>query len=328
MNAYSLTALERAAQRVHEVMPPTPQYCWPGLGRRLGAEVWVKHENHTPVGAFKIRGGLVYFDALGRRTPAVSGVVAATRGNHGQSIAFAAQRMGMKAVVVVPHGNSREKNAAMRARGVELVEHGADFQEALEHAGTLARDRRLHLVPSFDEALICGVASYSLELFRAVPGLDVLYVPIGLGSGVCGAIAVRDALGLKTEIVGVTATAAPAYAESFAAGHPVPRAVAPTVADGMACRVPDPGALEVMLRGLARVVVVDEAEIAAAMCELFTETHNVAEGAGAAAWAAAVQERSRLQGRRVAVVLSGGNVDRPVFARILAAEGSMREGRP
>lgn len=319
MSAHSLASLETAARLVYEVMPATPQFRWPGLSRRIGAEVWVKHENHTPVGAFKIRGGLVYFDALRRRAPAVSGVVAATRGNHGQSIAFAAQRCGMTATVVVPHGNSPEKNAAMRVRGVELIEHGADFQEALEHARALALDRRLHLVPSFDEALIGGVASYSLELFRAVPDLDVLYVPIGMGSGACGAIAARDALGLKTAIVGVTVAAAPAYARSFAARQPLSCAVAPTVADGMACRVPDPGALEIMLRGLARMVAVDEAEIAAAMCELFTETHNVAEGAGAAAWAAAVQERSGLRHKRVGVVLSGGNVDRPVFARILGA---------
>lgn len=320
MNPSSLSSLEQAARLVHEVMPPTPQFRWPGLSRRIGAEVWVKHENHTPVGAFKIRGGLVYFDRLRRTAPDVSGVVAATRGNHGQSIAFAAQRFGIKAVVVVPHGNSREKNAAMRARGVELVEHGEDFQEALEHAQALAAASGLHMVPSFDEALVAGVASYSLELFRAVADLHTLYVPIGMGSGVCGAIAVRDALGLKTEIVGVTAAAAPAYAESFAVRRALMRPVAPTVADGMACRVPDRRALDILLRGAARIVAVDEAEIRSAMCELFTETHNVAEGAGAAAWAAAVKERGRLEGRRVGVVLSGGNVDRPVFAQILAAE--------
>jgi len=320
MKPYSQATLEQAARLVYEVMPPTPQYRWPGLEQRLGTEVWIKHENHTPLGAFKIRGGITYFDALKRRVPAVAGVVAATRGNHGQSIALAAQRAGMKAMVVVPHGNSIEKNAAMRARGVELVEHGDDFQAALEYARTIAETSGWHLVPSFDEALVAGVASYSLELFRAVPRLDVLYVPIGLGSGICGAIAARDALGLKTEIVGVGAVAAPAYHASFAAGRPISSHVAPTVADGMACRVPVPGALDVILRGAARIVAVDEREIRQAMRTLFTETHNVAEGAGAAASAAAVQERATLRGKRVAVVLSGGNVDRDVFARILAEE--------
>jgi threonine dehydratase len=317
MKLPSLTSLDQAARLVHEVMPPTPQICWPQLSHRIGAEVWVKHENHTPVGSFKIRGGLVYLDELRQKTPAVSGVVAATRGNHGQSIAFAAQRHDLKAVVVVPYGNSLEKNAAMRARGVELIEHGSDFQEALEHAEKLAQIRKLHMVPSFDEALVRGVASYSLEMFRAVPNLHTLYVPIGLGSGICGAIAVREALRLKTEIVGVAAAAAPAYAESFDAHRSVSRPVAPTIADGLACRLPNAEALECVLRGVARIVSVNEGEIRAAMRDLFTDTHNVAEGAGAAALAAAMKERSKIKGRRVAIVQTGGNVDKPVFAEVL-----------
>jgi threonine dehydratase len=318
MHPLSLEALEQAAAVVHAVLAPTPQFTWPLLNQRLGLEVWVKHENHAPVGAFKLRGGLVYMDALVRRQPEVKAVVSATRGNHGQSIAFAAQRHGLRAVIVVPHGNSPSKNAAMRARSAELVEHGDDFQAALEHAVALAESRRLHFVPSFHEALVRGVASYSLELFRAVPDLHTLYVPIGLGSGVCGAIAVRDALNAKTEIVGVVAEAAPAYALSFAARRPVSAPVGNTIADGVACRTPNAEALEIILRGVARVVAVSEAEIRQAMCHLFTDAHQVAEGAGAAALAAATKERSRLQGRRVAVVQTGGNIDPAVFASVLA----------
>lgn len=317
-----LDALQAAAEAVHAIMPATPQIRWPLLCARVGADVWVKHENHSPVGAFKIRGGVVYFDEMARREPAIAGVIAATRGNHGQSVAFNAARVDMRAVIVVPHGNSREKNAAMRALGAELIEHGRDFQDAFEHAAALAERDRLHLVPSFDEALVRGVASYALELFEAVPKLDRVYVPIGMGSGVCAAIAVRDALGLDTEIVGVAAASAPACALSYAAGRPISAETTPSVADGMACRVPDPRALAAIRAGIARMVTVEEAEIQAAMRHLFTDTHNVAEGAGAAALAAFLQdaqkEPERIRGRRVAVILSGGNVDAEVFAKVLA----------
>ncbi len=313
-----LGELEAAAALVHAAMPPTPQICWPLLSARAGAEVWVKHENHTPVGAFKLRGGIVYMDELRRRLPGVRGVLSATRGNHGQSVAFAAARAGLRAVIVVPHGNSREKNAAMRALGAELVEHGRDFQEAFEYASRLAESEALHFVRSFDRPLVAGVGTYALELFRSVPGLDAVYVPIGMGSGLCGTIAARDALGVNTEIIGVVAAGAPAYALSFAAGRPIATETAGTVADGMACRVPDPEALETIRRGAARVVTVSDDEIGGAMRHLFTDTHNLAEGAGAAALAALLQERKRMRGRRVAVILSGGNVDRDVFAGILA----------
>jgi threonine dehydratase len=318
MRLPDLSSLEQAACIVYTAMQPTAQFSWPLLSQYLGAEVWVKHENHTPLGAFKIRGGLVYIDQLQREQPGISGVIAATRGNHGQSIAFAAQRHGLKAVIVVPHGNSREKNEAMRARGVELIEHGTDFQDALEQASRLAEERGLRRVPSFHEALVRGVASYSLELFRAVPDVDTLYVPIGLGSGICGAIAARQALGLKTQIVGVVAESAPAYADSFRRRCAVSRTVTSTVADGMACRVPDEEALEVIFQGVERIVTVTEDEIRDSMRRIYAATHNVAEGAGAAAFAAAVQERARLQGRRVAVVLTGANVDRDVFGAVLA----------
>ncbi|MBZ5576145.1 MAG: threonine dehydratase [Acidobacteriia bacterium] len=310
--------LEAAAAQVHRVIPPTPQIRWPLLCERAGAEVWVKHENHTPVGAFKVRGGVVYMEELKRREPQVAGVIAATRGNHGQSVAFAAQRVGLRSVIVAPRGNSREKNAAMRALGAELIEHGGDFQEAFEHAACLAQTERLHFVRSFDSALVAGVASYALELFRGVEAVDALYVPIGMGSGICGAIAVREAFGFRTEIVGVVAAGAPAYARSFAAGKPVSTDSAETIADGLACRVPDPDALDVIRQGVARIVTVDDSQIRAAMRHLFSDTHNVAEGAGAAALAGLLRERDRWADRRVAVVLSGGNVDRQLFARTLA----------
>jgi len=316
--ALSRAALEEAAALVHKTIAPTAQYCWPLLSARVGAEVWVKHENHTVLGAFKVRGGLCYVDELKRREPGTAGVVAATRGNHGQSVAFAARRAGLKAVIVVPHGNSREKNAAMKAHGAELIEHGHDFQAALEHARALAEDRRLHPFPSFHDTLVKGVGSYSMELLSAVPDLDVVYVPIGLGSGICGMIAARDALGRKTEIVGVVAETAATYSLSFKAGKPVPTNSADTMADGMACRVPVPEAVARINRGAARIVEVSDAEIEAAMRHYFTDTHNVAEGAGAAPLAAALKECAKLAGKKVGLVLTGGNVDREIYSRVLA----------
>jgi threonine dehydratase len=313
-----LDSLEAAACIVHQVIPPTPQIRWPLLCARAGADVWIKHENHSPVGAFKLRGGLVYMESLRRQDPDVEGVISATRGNHGQSVAYAAARAGLRAVIVVPHGNSREKNAAMRALGAELIEHGQDFQEACEHAACLAEVQRMHFVRSFDESLISGVASYAMELFGAVNDLDAVYVPVGMGSGICGLIAARNALGLSTEIIGVVVSRAPAYALSFAAGRPISAPVQDTIADGMACRVPNPAALQVILEGASRIVTVEEEEIAAAMRYLFSDTHNAAEGAGAASLAALLKERCQMQGRRVALILSGGNIDRDVFARVLA----------
>jgi len=310
--------LERAAAVVYKTLAPTPQFAWPLLGAELGAEVWVKHENYTPTGAFKVRGGLVYFHELaaGRERPA--GVISATRGNHGQSVGYAARRAGMRATIVVPHGNSREKNAAMRALGVELVEHGTDFQESREHAVQLAAERKLHMIPAFHPHLVRGVASYSLELLQTVPELATVYVPIGQGSGISGMIAARDALGLKTEIVGVVSAHAPAYKRSFDERRRVECAVTTELADGMACRVPDDAALEIIGRGAARVLEVTDDEVAAAMRLYFSTAHCVAEGAGAAPLAAALQERDRNRGRKIALVLSGGNVDRDMFARVLA----------
>ena len=314
----TLADLEAAAALVYQVMPPTPQYRWPLLEARCGCEVWVKHENHTPAGAFKVRGGIVYFDRLARATPRVAGVVTATRGNHGQSVGLAARRHGIPAVVVVPHGNSREKNAAMRALGVERIEEGHDFQAASDAAARIAAERGWHRMPSFHPLLVAGVGTYALELLRAAPALDVVYVPIGLGSGLCGLLAAREALGLATEIVGVVSAGAPAYALSLAAGEAVSHDVTTTLADGMACRTPNADALALMRGRVARVVEVTDDEVAAAMRALFTDTHNVAEGGGAAGLAALWKERERMRGRRAAVVLSGGNVDAEVYAGVLA----------
>ena len=316
MELPSLAELEAAARTVYRHMPPTPQYRWPVLCEQLGADVWLKHENHTPVGAFKLRGGLVYFDQLAK----VPGVIAATRGNHGQSVAYSAREYGIPATIVVPHGNSVEKNAAMRALGARLVENGDDFQAAFEHAQSVAADQRLHMVPSFDRRLVAGVGTAALELLRVVPDVQTLYVPIGLGSGICAAIAARNALGLRTEIVGVVSAHARAYAVSYAERRPVALPVSTRLADGMAVRKPDAAALEVIWGDVARIVEVSDDEVAQAIRLIFQATHNVAEGAGAAGVAAMQRERSRIAGRQVAALLSGGNIDRPLFAEVLAHE--------
>ena len=298
-------------------MAPTPCYNWPLLSARVGAEVWLKHENTAPTGAFKVRGGLVHLARLKAERPESRGVIAATRGNHGQSIAFAAARHGLRATVVVPHGNSPDKNRAMRALGAELIEHGHDFQAALEHAHAIADERGLTFIPSFHPDLVAGVASYALELFRSAGPLDAVYVPIGLGSGICGVMAARDALGLKTEVIGVVSTDAAAYALSFEAKRPVSTNSANTLADGMACRVPVADALDQILAGASRIVRVSDDDILDAIGALFDDCHTLAEGAGAAPLAALMQERERMARKRVALILSGGNIDRPLFRRAL-----------
>jgi threonine dehydratase len=314
---YTRESIEVAGAIVHATLPPTPQQRWPLLDQRFNAEVWVKHENHTAIGAFKLRGGLVYFDALRRREPSCRGVIAATRGNHGQSVAYAAQRHGLAATIVVPHGNSVEKNAAMRALGAELIEHGEDFQEAREHATQLAHAHRLHMVPSYHDDLVRGVASYWLEFFSAVQP-EAVFVPIGQGSGICACAAARAHAGVRTRIVGVVSAHADAYLRSFQERRAVEAPVTTELADGMACRVPDPQALEVILREVDDVVAVSDAQVALAMRALFADTHNVAEGAGAAAVAGALAQRERWAGRCIGVPLTGGNVDTDVFARVLA----------
>jgi threonine dehydratase len=314
---FTRETLAEARRIVHAVMPATPQYAWPLLAETLGCEVWVKHENHTPTGAFKVRGGLVFLAELAARGDLPSGFVTATRGNHGQSIPFAARRHGVPVTVVVPEGNSVDKNRAMQGWGARLVVHGRDFDEAREHAAVLASAEGLRFAPSFHPALVRGVATYALELFEAVR-LDTVYVPIGMGSGICGLIAVRDLLGLPTEIVGVVSAHAPAFALSLAAGRVIETATALTFADGMACRVPQADALATIARGAARIVQVTDAEVADAVRLLYTTTHNVAEGAGAAALAALQQEAGRQRGRRVGVILSGGNIDAAMLATLLA----------
>jgi threonine dehydratase len=314
-----LSEIESAARLVYQSMPATPQYSWPLMNARAGAEVWVKHENHTPVGAFKVRGGLVYMDWLRRERPEVKTVVSATRGNHGQSMAFAAAQYGIRVVIVVPFGNSVEKNRAMRALGAELVEFGEDFQEASEHAERLERENGWHRVPSFDLRLVTGVATYALELFSACPSLETIYVPIGMGSGACGTIAARNALGLATKVVGVVSTHAPAYALSFAAGEVREREVCTVIADGVACRRPDAGALEILRAGVDRILMVDDDEVREAMRACFADTHNVAEGAGAIGLAALLKDRAA-GGERVATVLTGGNVNSEVFGEVLGCD--------
>ncbi len=310
--------IEASARVVYRHFQATPQYRWALLSERLGTDCWVKHENHTPVGAFKIRGGLTYFEQMARAGTLPREVISATRGNHGQSVGWAARAHGVACTIVVPHGNSVEKNAAMRALGVTLIEHGDDFQAAREHAQQLANERRAHMVPSFHPALISGVSTYWWEFFHAVPQLDVVYVPIGLGSGVCSAIAAKRALGHRARIVGVVSTGATTYADSLAAGRVVEAPVSTRLADGMAVRRADADALAVLMQHLDHLVQVSDAEVALAMRDLFTDTHNVAEGAGAAAFAAAMQERAQLAGQVVGTTLCGGNVDASVFATVLS----------
>ncbi|WP_316188635.1 threonine dehydratase [Bradyrhizobium sp. SZCCHNS1054] len=310
---FTLAELEQAHAIVSAAVPPTPAHAWPLLAARLGTRVVVKHENHTPAGAFKVRGGLIYVDRLKHEQPDTRGLITATRGNHGQSVAFAGRRNGLPVTIYVPRGNSVEKNRAMAAFGAELVEHGHDFQEAREEAVRHAARDGLHLVPSFHPAIVLGVATYALELFRAAPDLDVLYAPVGQGSGICACILARDLLGLKTEIVGVQSTEAPSYALSFAARAVVATNSADTRADGLATRSPDADALAIILKGASRIVQVSDAEIADAVRILWTDTHNLAEGAGASSLAAALQEKAKLAGKRVGLVLSGGNIDLDLF---------------
>ena len=322
---FSLTELERAQQVVHAAMPATAAHAWPLLAQRLGTDVIVKHENHTPIGAFKVRGGFVYMDRLKHERPDVSGIISATRGNHGQSLALAASRYQLAATIYVPHGNSTEKNRAMKAFGANLVEYGEDFEAARQEAYRHAEREGLEIVPSFHRDLVLGVSTYALELFRAAGDIDVFYVPIGQGSGISGCILVRDLLGLKTEIVGVQSTEAPSYALSFKAGTVVSTNSSDTRADGMATRVPDAEAFEVIRKGASRIVQVTDDEIGAAIRAYWTDTHNLAEGAGAAPLAAALQEKQKLRGTRVGLILSGGNIDFELFRKWVMADGDVTQ---
>ena len=314
----TLDEVRTAAELVYRLMLPTPQYRWPLLCDRLGTEVWVKHENHTPIGAFKARTAIVYAEELLKREPGTRGLIAATRGNHGQSVALAAQRKKLECVIVVPHGNSSSKNAAMRAQGAKLIEHGNDFQSSLEHAKKLATELGYHLVPPYHRNIVLGIATYWLELFTAVQDIDIAYIPIGMGSGICSAAAVRNALGLKTKLVGVVSDQAPTYALSFQQKKIIEAPATTQLADGLACRLGNGEALEVMLENVDHILRVTDDEVASAMRAMFTDTHNVVEGAGAAALAAATKEAPSLKGKRIALIATGGNVDADVFARVLS----------
>ena len=324
----TLADIQKASAVVHHFMLPTPQYKWPQLSREAGCELWIKHENHTPTGSFKMRGGLVYLHWLRQTHPEVNGVVTATRGNHGQSIAFAAQQAGLQTVIVVPHGNSKEKNAAMRALGAELIEHGHDFHDADAQADEIAASRTLHRIPSFHPLLVRGVASYAVELFQALPDLDLVYVPIGWGSGAAGLAAARNALGLRTRIVGVVSHEAPSYARSIAAGHIVDVPPRTRIADGIAIARPHAAAFELVRNEIDRIVEVSDDAIEAAMRAYFRASHNVAEGAGAAALAAVFQQHTQVAGKKVAAVLTGGNVDSDMYRRVLAAKSQGRTPSP
>ncbi|MFV2002637.1 MAG: threonine dehydratase [Paracoccaceae bacterium] len=317
---FSKSDLVRAHAVVLQQMLPTPQYIWPLISRDVGTEVVVKHENHAPTGSFKMRGGVTFMHWLRRAHPVAAGIVTATRGNHGQSQARAARAAGLRAKVLVPHGNSVEKNDAMRALGAELIEFGQDFDEARVEAKRISEAENLFMVPPFHAEILRGVATYGLELFSEHPDLDVVYVPIGCGSGICGLITARNALGLTTDVVGVVSNQANAVKLSVAAGRLIETNSAHTLADGMAVRVPVQAAYDIYASGAARIVEVSDSEIGDAMRTYFQATHNVAEGAGAAALAAARQERRRLKGKKIAVILSGGNVDMPLFQAILAGE--------
>jgi len=324
MELPSLERIREAQSIVYRQMPPTPQYSWPLVNLRLGngtaADVWIKHENHGPVGAFKLRGALVYMDWLKKSEPGLAGVVAATRGNHGQGVGMAARLAGLHAVIVVPHGNSADKNRAMVAQGVELVEHGQDFQESLEFASLLAAERGYSMVDSFHERLVMGTATYAMEFFEGAPGLDVVFVPIGLGSSISGVAAARNALGLKTKIIGVVAAQSPSYSLSFKETKIVEAPSRTAIADGLACRTPNPQAMEAIWKNVERIVKVRDDEIADAMRAIYDDTHNLAEGAGAAAFAGAFKEKASHAGKRIGIVLTGGNVDRQIYAETLVGK--------
>ena len=310
--------IEEAQSVIYRHMPPTPQYTWPLINQRLGTEAWIKHENHTPVGAFKVRGALVYLEWLKRTQADLVGVVAATRGNHGLGVAMAARLLGLKAAIVVPHGNSKEKNRATLAQGAELIEHGHDFQASLEYARSLAKERGLAMVDSFHERLVMGTATYAMEFLQGAPPLDRIYVPIGLGSSICGVSAARNALGLSTEIIGVVSSASPSYALSFAQRKIVEAPAQTQIADGLACRTPAPQAMEAIWDNVARIVEVSDPEIADAMRIYFQDTHSVVEGAGAAPLAAALKETHQNRQKRIGLVITGANVDADVYEKVLS----------
>ncbi len=317
MALFSIDDLKAAQGLVYGQMQPTAQIHWPQLSARTGAEVIVKHENHAPTGAFKVRGGITFLNWLKRAHPEARGIVTATRGNHGQSQARAAARAGLEAHIYVPRGNSTEKNSAMRTYGGKLVEFGDDFDEAKDEAMRIAAKGDLFAVPPFHTELVRGVATYGYELLSAHPDLDTIYVPIGCGSGICGVISARDALGLKTKVVGVVAENAAGAKLSTEAGHLIETNSAATFADGMAVRIPVQAAFDIYSKGTNRIISVSEEQIASAIRTYFTDTHNLAEGAGAGSLAGLMSEAEMMRGKKVGVILSGGNIDQSWYRTVL-----------
>jgi threonine dehydratase len=313
----TLEEIHDSQKLVYSVMPPTPHISWPLINQRLETEAWVKHENHTPTGSFKARTAIAYAAELFKHSTGIKGLITATRGNHGQSVALAGQRFNVPVTIVVPHGNSSEKNAAMRGQDATLIEFGDDYQAAREHAQQLAKEQHLQMVPPYHRDIVKGVASYWVEFLEAVPDLDIAYVPVGMGSGISAACAVRNGMNLRTQIVGVVSDGAPAYALSFAAGKKIEAPVTTKIADGMACRIPDDEPLEIMRENVDHVVTVSDDDIRRAMKIYFTDTHNAVEGAGAASLAAALKEKAVLKGKKVGLILSGANVDHDIFAKVL-----------
>lgn len=313
-----------ALPRVHAVLAPTPLYEWPGLSALLGCRFLLKHENHQPTGAFKVRGGV---NLVSRLTPAerAAGVLGVSTGNHGQSLAFACQRFGVRCTIVVPRENNPDKVRAIRQRDTEVIEAGRDFDEAREHLEKLVKERGGRYVHSANEPdLIAGVGSLAWEALETVPDPDVILVPIGLGSGVCGACIVAKARRPQTQVIGVQAGGAAAVAQSWRAKARIVTEKADTWAEGVATRVPADMTLEIMNQLLDDVILVDDESLRHGVYQILQHTHNLPEGAGAAALTAAWKERERFQGKTVIGVLSGGNLDLAELPRILAvgANGS------
>lgn len=315
---FSLEELTQASQLVHRVFSATPQYNWPQLTQTCGCEVWVKHENHTPTTAFKVRGGIVFVDALMKSDNPPKGLISATIGNHGQSLAFAGKRANLPVTIVVPEGNNEDQNRAIQSHGANLVIHGHDFEAARQHSLVLQHELGYRAVAPFEQALVLGVATYALELFNHVKDLDTVYVPIGMGSGIAGLIQVRDLLGLNTKIIGVVAKGAPTFALSFAAGKIINTEHAQTIADGVKTRSPMQEAFDIIKRGCDHVVQVSDNEIAKAMLQYYQATHNLAEGAGAITLAALNQEKDQMIGKKVAIILTGGNIDYQRFTQYVS----------
>jgi len=315
---FNLDELHQAKELIHTVMPATPAYNWPQINSNTGCNVWVKHENHTPTTAFKVRGGIYLLDKLSRSKNKPPGIISATRGNHGQSLSFSGASKGIPVVIVAPECNSADQNRAIKSFGAKLILHGVDFEASRQYSHKLQEENGYFHVPPFCRDLVIGVATYALEFMSAVKDLDTIYVPVGMGSGICGLIKTRDLLGLKTKIVGVVAEGAPTFYQSFQAGHIIPTSEANTIADGVATSSPMEEGFEIIKHGAERIVKVSDQQIAEAMYQYYKFTHNLAEGAGATALAALNKEKQLMAGKKVGVILTGGNIDFKRFCEYVA----------